>query len=94
MSSEIPSDIDRGKYDRGLRLDLMLIIGIVTVLIAVELFVFIMITTTTQAWTMMPLPMFGVYIVVIGLLIGIETLGCAQVYRSIKEHRFRLRYYD
>lgn len=93
MASEIPSDIDKDKYDRGLRMDLLLIVGIVAVLIGVEVFVFTMIVTGTQAWTMMPTYIFVIYPIVLGLLIGIETLGCAQVYKSIKDHRYRLRYY-
>jgi len=43
-----------------------------------------------------PIPplLIGLYVLFIILLLGIETLGCVGVYKSIKKHMFEFEYYD
>jgi hypothetical protein len=37
---------------------------------------------------------FYLYVIFVGLMVVIETIGCLSVRNSIKNHMFEFRYYD
>lgn len=79
------------KYYSKLNGDTGLIIGMLLLLVGVEGFVLYKVLSET--WEISG-NFFYLYIIFVGLVIGIETVGCLSVRQSIKNHMFEFKYYD
>ena len=79
------------KYHGKLNADTMLVIGMLILLVVVE--VFVLYEVLTRTWEIAS-DFFYLYVVFLGLLIVIETIGCWSVRKSIKKHMFEFEYYD
>lgn len=86
--------VNKTKYHSDLRKDAGIIILVLGLLFFSETFVFYRIMTTL--WDAVPEVqlLFPVYLLFLILLLGIETIGCITVYKSIKEHMYDFNYYD
>jgi len=79
------------KYHSKLNGDTFLVLGMLTLLVSVEGFVLYKILSET--WEIAG-NFFYLYVIFVGLLVVIETIGCLSVRNSIKKHMFEFRYYD
>lgn len=79
------------KYHSKLNGDTGLIIGILLLLIGVEGFVLYKVLSET--WEISG-NFFYLYVIFVGLMVGIEAIGCMSVRQSIKNHMFEFKYYD
>lgn len=79
------------KYHSKLNGDTLLVIGMLALLVGVEGFIIYRILSET--WEIAS-SFFYLYIIFIGLIILIETIGCLRVRDSIKTHMFEFKYYD
>jgi hypothetical protein len=79
------------KYHSKLNGDTALVLGMLALLVGVEGFVIYKILSET--WEIAG-NFFYLYVIFVGLLVVIETIGCLSVRNSIKNHMFEFRYYD
>lgn len=79
------------KYYSKLNGDTGLIIGMLLLLVCVEGFILYKILSET--WEISG-DFFYLYLIFVGLVVGIETVGCLSVRKSIKSHMFNFKYYD
>lgn len=79
------------KYHSKLNGDTGLIIGMLLLLVGVEGFVLYRVLSET--WEIAG-DFFYLYLIFVGLVAGIEAVGCLSVRKSIKNHMFGFRYYD
>ena len=79
------------KYHSKLNGDTVLVLGMLALLVSVEGFVLYKILSET--WEIAG-NFFYLYVIFVGLLVVIETIGCLSVRNSIKKHMFEFRYYD
>ena len=79
------------KYHSKLNGDTLLVIGMLALLVGVEGFIIYKILAET--WEIAS-SFFYLYIIFIGLIVLIETIGCLRVRESIKTHMFEFKYYD
>lgn len=79
------------KYHRKLNGDSALIVGMLILLVSVEGFLLYKILTET--WEIAK-NFFYLYVIFVGLIVIIETIGCLSVRSSIKKHMFEFEYYD
>ncbi|AKB20152.1 Monomethylamine permease [Methanosarcina sp. WWM596] len=79
------------KYHSKLNGDTVLVLGMLTLLVSVEGFVLYKILSET--WEIAG-NFFYLYVIFVGLLVLIETIGCLSVRNSIKNHMFEFKYYD
>lgn len=79
------------KYHSKLTGDTALVVGMLTLLICAEGFIIYRILSET--WEIAS-SFFYLYVIFIGLIILIETIGCLKVRESIKTHMFEFKYYD
>ncbi|WP_135604713.1 monomethylamine transporter [Methanococcoides sp. NM1] len=86
--------VNKAKYHNDLRKDAGVIVLVLGLLYFSETFIFYRIISTT--WDAIPevRMLFPVYLVFLIMLLGIETIGCLRVYKSIKQHMFDFNYYD
>ena len=81
----------KSKYHRKLNGDTVLVVGMLALLVSVEGFVIYKILAET--WEIAG-NFFYLYVIFVGLIIVIETIGCLSVRESIKNHMFEFKYYD
>jgi hypothetical protein len=79
------------KYHSKLNGDTILVIGMIALLIGVEGFVIYKVLSET--WEIAG-NFYYLYVIFVGLLVVIETIGCLSVRNSIKKHMFEFKYYD
>ena len=79
------------KYHSKLNGDTVLVLGMIALLVSVEGFVLYKILSET--WEIAG-NFFYLYVIFVGLMVVIETIGCLSVRNSIKNHMFEFRYYD
>ena len=79
------------KYYSKLNGDTILVIGMIALLIGVEGFVIYKVLSET--WEIAG-SFYYLYVIFVGLLVVIETIGCLSVRNSIKKHMFEFKYYD
>ncbi|TFH04178.1 MAG: monomethylamine permease [Methanosarcina sp.] len=79
------------KYHSKLNGDTVLVLGMLALLVSVEGFVLYKILSET--WEIAG-NFFYLYVIFVGLMVVIETIGCLSVRNSIKKHMFEFRYYD
>lgn len=79
------------KYHSKLNGDTILIVGMIALLVGVEGFVLYKVLSET--WEIAG-NFFYLYVIFVGLLVVIETIGCLSVRNSIKKHMFEFKYYD
>lgn len=79
------------KYHSKLNGDTVLVIGMLALLVGVEGFIIYRILSET--WETAS-GFFYLYVIFIGLIVLIETIGCLRVRESIKNHMFEFKYYD
>lgn len=79
------------KYHGKLNGDTGLILGMLALLVGVEGFIIYKILSET--WEIAG-DFFYLYLIFIGLIVLIETIGCLRVRESIKTHMFEFKYYD
>jgi hypothetical protein len=79
------------KYHSKLTGDTGLIIGMLALLIGVEGFVLYKILIET--WTISGSFSY-LYLIFVGLIVTVETIGCMSVRNSIRTHMFEFKYYD
>jgi len=79
------------KYHSKLNGDTVLVLGMLALLVSVEGFVLYKILSET--WEIAG-NFFYLYVIFVGLMVVIETIGCLSVRNSIKNHMFEFRYYD
>lgn len=79
------------KYHSKLNGDTLLVVGMLALLVGVEGFIIYRILSET--WEIAS-SFFYLYVIFIGLIILIETIGCLRVRESIKTHMFEFEYYD
>jgi len=84
--------VDMDKYNKKYQGDAMIIIMALVILAAVLLFVSY--NVLSIAGSQIPSGMIYVYVIFIGAILGVETLGFMQVGKSIKEHMVEFEYYD
>ena len=84
--------VDENKYKSKLSQDTMMIMVALGLLVVVELYVVYSILSV--AGKALPGGLMGIYIVFVGLVIGIETIGYWKVRHSINEHMHEFEYYD
>lgn len=80
------------KYNGAFVKDTYLIVGAIALLIAVEGFV--VYTVLSNAGSVVPPLIRGIYVLFFGLVVVIETIGYWQVRHSIRQHMFDFEYYD
>jgi hypothetical protein len=85
------NEILESKYHSKLTGDTALIVGMLALLVCVEGFIAYRILSKT--WEVAS-SFFYLYIIFIGLIVLIETIGCLKVRESIKTHMFEFKYYD
>ncbi len=81
----------KSKYHRKLNGDTVLVVGMLALLVSVEGFIIYKILAET--WEIAG-NFFYLYVIFVGLIIVIETIGCLSVRESIKNHMFEFKYYD
>ncbi len=86
--------VDEVKYNSKLKQDAGVILLVLGLLYFSELFIFYRIISTIWGTVDGLATIFPFYLLFLVLLLGIETIGCVQVYKSIKEHMFDFEYYD
>ncbi len=79
------------KYYSKLNGDTVLVIGMLALLVGVEGFITYRILSET--WEIAS-DFFYLYVIFMGLIVSIETIGCLRVRESIKNHMFEFKYYD
>jgi len=79
------------KYHRKLNGDTVLVVGMLVLLVSVEGFIIYKILAET--WEIAG-NFFYLYVIFVGLIVVIETIGCLRVRESIKNHMFEFKYYD
>jgi hypothetical protein len=79
------------KYHSKLNGDTVLVVGMLALLVGVEGFIIYKILSET--WEIAS-DFFYLYLIFIGLIVFIETIGCLRVRESIKTHMFEFKYYD
>ncbi len=79
------------KYHSKLNGDTILVVGMLALLVGVEGFIIYMILSET--WEIAS-GFFYLYVIFMGLIVTIETIGCLRVRDSIKNHMFEFKYYD
>ena len=84
--------VDMEKYERKHKGDTMIIFVALSVLTVVLLYVSY--NVLSIAGSVLPTGMGFVYVIFIGAILGVETVGFMQVGRSIKEHMVEFEYYD
>jgi len=88
------SNINNNRYHSKLYQDAGVIVLLLALLYFSELFMIYNVLSTIGTNATIPSTLLGLYALFITLLLGIETLGCMGVYRSIKKHMFEFEYYD
>lgn len=81
----------KSKYHRKLNGDTVLVVGMLVLLVGVEGFIIYKILAET--WEIAG-NFFYLYVIFVGLIVVIETIGCLRVRESIKNHMFEFKYYD
>ena len=81
----------KSKYHRKLNGDTVLVVGMLALLVSVEGFIIYKILAET--WEIAG-NFFYLYVIFVGLIVVIETIGCLRVRESIKNHMFEFKYYD
>ena len=81
----------KSKYHRKLNGDTVLVVGMLVLLVSVEGFIIYKILAET--WEIAG-NFFYLYVIFVGLIVVIETIGCLRVRESIKNHMFEFKYYD
>lgn len=79
------------KYHSKLTGDTALVVGMLVLLVCVE--VFITYRILSETWEIAS-GFFYLYVISIGMIVLIETIGCLKVRESIKNHMFEFKYYD
>ena len=79
------------KYHSKLNVDTILVVGMLALLVGVEGFIIYKIFAET--WEIVS-GFSYLYIIFLGLIFSIETIGCLSVRNSIKNHMFEFKYYD
>ncbi|WP_440946294.1 monomethylamine permease [Methanosarcina sp. T3] len=79
------------KYQSKLNGDTVLVVGMLALLVGVEGFVIYKIFAET--WEIVS-GFSYLYVIFLGLIVSIETIGCLRVRKSIKNHMFEFKYYD
>lgn len=79
------------KYHSKLNGDTVLVLGMLALLVGVE--GFIMYKILAETWEIAS-GFFYLYVIFLGLIVLIETIGCLRVRDSIKKHMFEFKYYD
>lgn len=82
----------KSKYASKLMLDSLLIVFILAMLYGVQ--IFLTYSVLSEAWDIIPSGLHFVYIVFLGALLSVETIGCLKVRQSIKQHMHEFEYYD
>lgn len=88
---ETINQAEKSKYHRKLNGDSALIVGMLILLVSVEGFVLYKILIET--WEIAG-NFFYTYVIFVGLIGIIETIGCLSVRKSIRNHMFEFKYYD
>lgn len=88
---ETINQAEKSKYHRKLNGDSALIVGMLILLISVEVFLFYKILIET--WEIAK-SFYYLYVIFVGLIGIIETIGCLSVRKSIRNHMFEFEYYD
>jgi hypothetical protein len=88
------ANIDNNRYHSKLHQDAGVIVLLLALLYFSELYMIYNIVSIIGASVPIPPLLIGLYVLFIILLLGIETLGCVGVYKSIKKHMFEFEYYD
>ncbi|WP_440954949.1 monomethylamine permease [Methanosarcina sp. Mfa9] len=84
----------QAKYRGKLNLDSVLIAIMLCLLYGAQLFlVYSVLTATKPVLAEFP-GLTPIYLLFIGLMFTIETIGCLKVRHSIKQHMHEFRYYD
>lgn len=81
----------KSKYHSKLNGDTVLVVGMLALLVGVEGFIIYRILSET--WEIAS-GFFYLYVIFMGLIVSIETIGCLRVRESIKNHMFEFKYYD
>lgn len=81
----------KSKYHSKLNGDTVLVVGMLALLVGVEGFIIYRILSET--WEIAS-GFFYLYVIFMGLIVSIETIGCLRVRESIKNHMFEYKYYD
>ncbi|AKB26830.1 Monomethylamine permease [Methanosarcina siciliae C2J] len=79
------------KYQSKLNGDTVLVVGMMALLVGVEGFIIYKIFAET--WEIVS-GFSYLYVIFLGLIVSIETIGCLRVRKSIKNHMFEFKYYD
>jgi hypothetical protein len=79
------------KYQSKLNGDTVLVVGMLALLVGVEGFIIYKIFTET--WEIVS-DFSYLYVIFLGLIVSVETIGCLRVRKSIKNHMFEFKYYD
>lgn len=88
---EMNDQARESKYHSKLTGDTALVVVMLALLVCVEGFTAYRILSET--WEIAS-GFFYLYIIFIGLIVSIETIGCLKVRESIKNHMFEFKYYD
>jgi putative effector of murein hydrolase LrgA (UPF0299 family) len=88
------ANIDNNRYKSKLHQDAGVIVLLLALLYFSEIYMIYNIVVTIGASVPIPSILMGMYVLFVILLLGIETLGCVGVYKSIKKHMFEFQYYD
>lgn len=79
------------KYHSKLNGDTVLVVGMLALLVGVEGFIIYKIFSET--WEIVS-GFSYLYVIFLGLIVSVETIGCLRVRKSIKNHMFEFKYYD
>lgn len=79
------------KYHSKLNGDTVLVVGMLALLVGVEGFIIYKIFAET--WEIVS-GFSYLYVIFLGLIVSVETIGCLKVRKSIKNHMFEFKYYD
>lgn len=82
------------RYQSKLNMDSVLIAGMLSLLYVAQLFLVYSVLTATKPVLAEHSILVPVYLVFIGLMFTIETIGCLKVRSSIKQHMHEFRYYE
>ncbi|MDD3041510.1 MAG: monomethylamine permease [Methanosarcinaceae archaeon] len=88
------NNVNQAKYQSKLNMDSVLIGGMLALLYIAQLFLVYSVLSATRPVLSEHAILVPVYLVFIGLMFTIETIGCLKVRSSLKQHMHEFRYYD
>ncbi len=84
----------KARYKSKLNMDSFLIVLMLSLLYGVQLFLVYSVFSATKPVLSEFSGLIPVYLLFVGLMFAIETIGCLKVRQSIKQHMHEFRYYD